>query len=166
MTLRAARLRLQSAARLGRGLARINFWVQTNSSAVPGAASDAVDLLQQVNLLLRAASALLDSLNESAGSVQNAWASLIYATKSTANAHGELADAIMLELVGPLEVRVLAVSRRLFKKVDHARFAGVLSRCRCPVQKACWRRKALGSSALRDVRRGCQGSGELFCIVS
>jgi hypothetical protein len=61
------------------------------------------------NALIAAArtlcSELLDELQESAGSLQNAWASLIHCTKSTANVHGELADRIMLDLVTPLEVR-------------------------------------------------------------
>jgi hypothetical protein len=46
---------------------------------------------------------MLDSLGESSSSVRNAWASIVYSTKSTANAHNELADTIVEELIHPLE---------------------------------------------------------------
>lgn len=49
-------------------------------------------------------SELADVLCEPAGSVRTAWGSLIYETKTTANAHSDLANALQSELIEPLEL--------------------------------------------------------------
>lgn len=48
-------------------------------------------------------SELADVLTEKASSVRTAWGSLIYETKTTANAHSDLASALQWELIEPLE---------------------------------------------------------------
>ena len=57
----------------------------------------------------------MDVLND-AGSVRTAWESMIYSTKTTANAHSDLAVSLQSELVAPLE-GFLASNEALLKSL-------------------------------------------------
>ena len=61
-------------------------------------------------------SELVDVLGESASSVLTAWGSLIYETKTTANAHSDLAGLLQTELIEPLG-RFRRTKEELYKRL-------------------------------------------------